>query len=97
MREDNKAKAVEDVSAIETLAVEEGEGNSVKSEQLRVDPQQEGEIEGGQVWEQREPDVIIGQTDLVNKPSYKGNDLIRTAPKEIEQPADIKEQVFIIY
>tara|TARA_R110002073_G_scaffold314653_1_gene487013 strand:- start:1151 stop:6265 length:5115 start_codon:yes stop_codon:yes gene_type:complete len=39
--EDNQAKAVEDVSAIETLAVEEGEGNSVKSEQLRVDPQQE--------------------------------------------------------
>jgi hypothetical protein len=60
-------------------------------EDLEMKEGEENAVRG----EQREPDVIIGQTDLVNKPSYKGNDLIRTAPREIEQPADIKEQVFI--
>jgi len=38
------------------------DNQAIAGEQLRVDPQQEGEIEGGQVWEQREADVVVDTT-----------------------------------
>jgi hypothetical protein len=46
-------------TAFEALEMEEGESGAIAGEQLRVDPRQEGEIEGGKVWEQREPDVVL--------------------------------------
>lgn len=44
---------------------------------------------------QEEVPFAAKETDLIGTPLYQGTDLMRTAPVEIEQPSDIKEQVFM--
>ena len=39
--------------------------------------------------------LLGGESDLIGEPLYQDTDLLSAAPMEVEQPADIKEQVFI--
>jgi hypothetical protein len=89
-------------TAFEALEMEEGESGAIAGEQLRVDPQQEGEIEGGKVWEQREADVVVERkttdsqdTDLVASDEFKGTDLISEPIPVVHTIPELKEQVFI--
>jgi len=46
-------------TAFEALEMEEGKAGAKKGESLRVDPNPPEGLQGGKVWEQREPDVVL--------------------------------------